>query len=114
MPILSYETHQWQQKSRRIVSDDISCDGDSQTELLIKAHLPTLHCRRTLDQVSYCKEDRVLARWAKHNGSRRMMEARPALMVDQLWLWVADDVLDNSDGIQPHLLSVEEEWISPH
>jgi len=98
---------------RKLLSKAIMAAGDNlnhqwktPTELLINGYLNQdgrpLHCRRTLDQCLYYMLpsteardiDQVIYRWARRE-SEEAAQARPIIMVDQLWLWVLHDGNDS-------------------
>ncbi|KAL2869912.1 uncharacterized protein BJX67DRAFT_378956 [Aspergillus lucknowensis] len=93
MPILSFETQGnlelFDDNSKVTKSKTIFTD-DPQLDLASAYTGQGLHPRRPLDQFSYTSrgEDQIMPTlgWEAKNDSRA-----PALMVDQLWLWILHD-----------------------
>ncbi|KAI0975130.1 hypothetical protein F4678DRAFT_457396 [Xylaria arbuscula] len=87
--------------------EDNTAEVDNYNENLVRAYFKDkkfpLHCRRTLDQLTYHMlhdteahdSSQVMFKWQKEKEEQEKKEKRmldyPLLMIDQLWLWILED-----------------------
>jgi hypothetical protein len=109
MPILAYET-----KKNMFLLDQIIQEisqgqdipgGDLQVDLASAYIKHGLHPRRPLDHFSYTSRavEQIMPTFS---GSRGDNPTAPALMVDQLWLWMLEDGMSGFSQFFALLLTV--------